>query len=523
MTIPHVLIVLDGWGCRDPAPDNAISVSDTPTWDQLWNQSPHCLVSASGQDVGLPDGQMGNSEVGHMNLGTGRIVDQDLTRINKSITDGSFYSNPVLTRLMDDIGEAGSSLHILGLVSPGGVHSHEDQIRAAVKMAFDRGVSAVYVHAFLDGRDVPPKSAAASLTRLDRSVREAGSGGIASIIGRYFAMDRDQRWDRVEKAFRLIATGVGEHRAHDVTAAIEAAYSRGETDEFVTATTISHGSGPVAIRDGDAVLFMNFRADRARELTRAFVEPGFDHFDVSSRPDLLDFVTLTQYAEDLNATPAFRPATLENGIGEYLGARGKTQLRIAETEKYAHVTFFFSGGREEPYPGEDRILVPSPKVATYDLAPEMSAGEVTTRLVKAIADQSYDLIVCNYANGDMVGHTGDFAAACQAVEYLDGCLARVVEAVRQAGGHCLITADHGNVEQMHDPQGGQPHTAHTSNLVPLVYVGDRDLTMTDGGTLRDIAPTLLDLMNMPQPAEMTGHSLLEDTLLANTPTDQTRR
>ncbi len=508
MTIPHVLVVLDGWGYRAAAPDNAIAVGDTPTWDELWQRAPHCLVSASGTDVGLPEGQMGNSEVGHMNLGTGRVVDQDLTRINKAIADGSFFTNPVLTGLMDGLRDAAGSLHILGLVSPGGVHSHEDHIGAAVTMAFEAGVQNVYVHAFLDGRDVPPKSAPDSLARLDRSIREAGSGGIVTIIGRYFAMDRDERWDRVEKAYRLIAHGEGEHRAHDVSAAIEAAYSRGETDEFVHPTVIAHGSDPITIRDGDGVLFMNFRADRAREITRAFVQKGFDAFDVASRPELRDFVSLTRYAEDLEATPAFGQEAHTNGIGEYLSGLGKTQLRLAETEKYAHVTFFFSGGRETPYPGEARSLVPSPKVATYDLQPEMSASEVTTRLVKAIEGREYDLIVCNYANGDMVGHTGDFEAARRAVECIDGCLAQVVRAVHAAGGHCLITADHGNVEQMHDARGGQPHTAHTSNPVPLVYVGDRHLTMIDGGTLRDIAPTLLDLMDLPLPVEMTGHSLV---------------
>ena len=510
MTTPYVLIVLDGWGHRKGGQDNAIALGNTPTWDNLWQHQPHSLISASGFDVGLPDGQMGNSEVGHMNLGTGRVVDQDFTRINKSIEDGSFNKNETLLDLTAQLQQSGKSLHILGLLSPGGVHSHELQIKAAIDLAFDRGVSNVYLHAFLDGRDVPPSSAASSLAAAERWFEGSGTGGIATIMGRFYAMDRDQRWDRTEKAYGAITEAQAPFHEADTQTALQAAYARGETDEFVQPTTVEVNGDSVPIADGDTVLFMNFRADRARQLTRSFINDEFNDFDRGSIPRLSQFVTLTQYAEDIQTKIAFGPASLRNGLGEYLSDLGKTQLRLAETEKYAHVTFFFSGGIEVPFPLEDRILIPSPKVETYDLQPTMSALEVTKELEGAILSEKYDLVVCNYANGDMVGHTGDLDAAVEAVECIDGCLARIIDAVQQVSGHCLITADHGNVEQMNDAKTGQAHTAHTNELVPLVYVGNKDLVLTTG-TLRDVAPTLLDLMDLPRPSEMTGESLIEAT------------
>ena len=495
---PALLVVLDGWGHAEPADDNAIHVASTPHWDRLWGGGSRTLISGSGRDVGLPDGQMGNSEVGHMNLGAGRVVHQDLSRIDLAIKDGSFASNPVLNAA---IGKArGARLHVLGLVSPGGVHSHEDQIAALIAMAEHAGVT-VRLHAFLDGRDTPPRSAAPSLARFgDR---------VASICGRYYAMDRDARWDRVRAAFDMLTLGTFTGSHADAVSALQAAYARGESDEFVRPTTVGNWPLRVGIRDGDVVVFMNFRADRARQLTRAFVEDGFDAFPRARRPRLGDFVTLTRYADDIPAACAFEPEIVRNSFGEHLSGLGMRQLRIAETEKYAHVTFFFSGGREQPFPGEDRVLVPSPQVATYDRQPEMSAPEVTDRLVAAIESGAYEAIVCNYANADMVGHTGDFDAAVRAVEAVDGCLGRIVAAVEATGGHCLITADHGNVERMRDATTGQAHTAHTSELVPLVYVGPGNVRLDAGGTLSDVAPTLLELMGLAPPAEMRGRSLLE--------------
>ena len=511
MTTPYVLIVLDGWGHRDDPEDNAIAMANTPAWDNLWQQRPHCLISASGPDVGLPGGQMGNSETGHMNLGTGRVVDQNLMRINRAIDDGTFYKNPTLLELMHSLADNGKSLHILGLLSPGGVHSHENQIKAAVTLAFDQGVANVYVHAFLDGRDVPPRSAQASLSALTDYISQRGAGGIASITGRFYAMDRDQRWERTQKAYRLITQGKAEFNSNDSLSGLQQAYRRGESDEFVNPTAIRINGELITTGDGDGVLFMNFRSDRARQLTRSFADSHFDHFDRSVLPVLTSLVSLTQYADDLDIPCAFAPLVLDNGLGEFISNLGKTQLRLAETEKYAHVTFFFSGGRETPFPGEERELVPSPKVATYDLQPAMSAPEVTERLIKAILDQQYDLIVCNYANCDMVGHTGNMDASISAVECIDQCLAQVIEALTQVNGHCLITADHGNVEQMSDNTTGQAHTAHTSELIPLVYIGSRELAFhTAIGSLRDVAPTLLYLMNITPPVEMTGKSLLTD-------------
>ena len=510
----HLLIVLDGWG-YNPAPEhNAIAAARTPTWDRLWRDAPHTLISGSGGDVGLPDGQMGNSEVGHMNLGAGRIVHQDLTRIGDAIANGEFERNKTLKRVFKKLKKSGKALHVFGLLSPGGVHSHEDQIFKLLECAQTQGVGDICVHAFLDGRDTPPRSAAESLAQLDATLARLGVGQLASIVGRYYAMDRDQRWDRVERAYNLLHRGEAPFHANDGREALANAYARDEGDEFVQPTAI-HGADdlPRRIEDGDAVVFMNFRADRARQLTRAFVDQDFEGFERRSRAQLSDFVMLTRYAEDIDAACAFQPETLRNTFGEYLAGLGKTQLRIAETEKYAHVTFFFSGGREAPFPGEQRTLIPSPRVATYDLQPEMSAVELTDALVLAIEEGNYDAIICNYANGDMVGHTGDFDAAVKAVETLDRCLERVVAAIDANDTQCLITADHGNVEKMQDTQSGQPHTAHTCEPVPLVYVGNERVELHDGGSLSDVVPTLITLMGLPVPSEMTGRPLIDPSVV----------
>jgi|26BtaG_2_1085354.scaffolds.fasta_scaffold02205_5 2,3-bisphosphoglycerate-independent phosphoglycerate mutase len=507
---PTALIILDGWGHRDPAADNAISNARTPFWDKLWQNQPKTLINTSGMFVGLPQGQMGNSEVGHMNLGAGRVVYQSLTRIDKDLEDGLFQKNEALCNAIDKAVANNKAVHIMGLLSPGGVHSHEDHMLAAAELAAARGAKEVYIHAFLDGRDMPPRSARPSLEKAAARMKSLGVGRVATIVGRYFAMDRDNRWDRVEAAYNAMTLGEAEFTCDDPVTALDQAYERGENDEFVKATHIrAEGQPEGTINDGDSVLFMNFRADRAREMTRTFVEPEFDGFDRRKHPELADFVMLTEYAADIKTSCAYPPEQLANGLGEYMASQGKTQLRIAETEKYAHVTFFFNGGLETPFEGEDRILVPSPKVATYDLQPEMSAPEVTDKLVEAIKSGKYDLIVCNYANGDMVGHTGKMDAAVKAAECLDQCVQRVVEALDEVGGEALITADHGNCEQMTDPNSGQVHTSHTIGPVPLVYTGHRNVNLKDDGSLCDIAPTLLTLMGLQQPQEMSGHSLAE--------------
>ncbi|MEH6422421.1 2,3-bisphosphoglycerate-independent phosphoglycerate mutase [Pseudomonas sp. CGJS7] len=502
---PVVLLILDGWGHRDDPEDNALAQADLPNWRGLLASEPHTLIHTEGRHVGLPDGQMGNSEVGHMNLGAGRIVYQDLTRVDAAIEDGSFYANEELRAACAAAKSANACLHLLGLLSPGGVHSHEQHIFAMIELARREGVARVAVHAFLDGRDMPPKSAAPSLQRLQQACDAAGNAHIASISGRYYAMDRDKRWDRQLRAWNAIVEARGEQHAATALEGLDAAYARGETDEFVAPTSIGDAR-PMA--DGDAVVFMNFRADRARQLTAAFVDPKFDGYD-ARRPKLSRFVCLTEYDAKLPAPVAFGPDDLRNTLGELLAANGLTQLRIAETEKYAHVTFFFSGGREDPYPGESRILVPSPKVATYDLQPEMSCPEVTAKLVETIRAQAVDVAICNIANPDMVGHTGDLQAAIQAAQAVDKAIGAVVAAVREVDGALLITADHGNLEMMRDASTGQPHTAHTVGPVPLVYLGPRKATLRGGGALRDVAPTILDLLGLPQPADMTGQSLLE--------------
>ena len=505
-----LLLILDGWGHREATDSNAIAIASTPSWDSLWQQQPSTLIDTSGQSVGLPAGQMGNSEVGHMNLGAGRVVYQSLTRIDKEIEEGEFYENEVLVQAAKLAASSETALHVLGLMSPGGIHSHEDQIMAALELARQRGVRKLYLHAFLDGRDTPPRSALASLQRAEAFFQRHGIGRVASLCGRFYAMDRDNRWDRVHSSYRLLTEAKAPFTSASASAGLEAAYQRDEDDEFVQATVIqSDGEAPALIDDGDVVLFMNFRADRARQLTRTLVNDDFDGFERNVRPLLGDFVMLTEYAADIDAACAYPPQVLDNVLGQYLADNQRTQLRIAETEKYAHVTFFFNGGREAPFAGEDRTLIPSPQVKTYDLKPEMSAVEVTDDLVKAIASGNYDTIICNYANGDMVGHTGNFEASIRAVETIDACLSRVISAIEEAGGHMLITADHGNVEQMLDPETHQPLTSHTSGPVPLVYVGASDLTFTGEGSLCDIAPTLLYLMSMPVPDEMTGKVLLQ--------------
>ncbi len=507
---PLALIILDGWGQSDDPESNAIHSASTPVWDRLMADYPHSHIATSGNDVGLPDGQMGNSEVGHMNLGAGRIVYQNLTRISKAIEDGNFFDNPVLTSAIDKAVAAGKAVHIMGLLSEGGVHSHQQHIQAACQLAAKRGAEKLYLHAFLDGRDTPPRSAASSLAAMDSTFATLGVGRTASVVGRYFAMDRDQRWERTEAAYRLLTEARGLFSAATAQQALEAAYDRDENDEFVSATAIqAEGQPKAAIEAGDAVIFMNFRPDRSRQLSRCFTEAGFDEFDTGLAPGATQFVTLTQYADTIDAPCAYPPETLDNCLGDWLAAAGKTQLRLAETEKYAHVTFFFNGGVEQPFDGEERILVPSPNVATYDLQPEMSAPEVTEHLVNAIHAGRHDLIVCNFANGDMVGHTGNFDAAVKAVEALDVCLGKIVEALLATDGQCLITADHGNVEQMQNAETGQAHTAHTCEPVPLVYVGKQaaSIALSDGA-LCDIAPTLLQLLAMEAPAEMTGKSLI---------------
>ncbi|MEJ5904951.1 2,3-bisphosphoglycerate-independent phosphoglycerate mutase [Pseudomonas kermanshahensis] len=504
---PLVLIILDGFGHSESPEYNAIYAANTPVYDRLRASQPHGLISGSGMDVGLPDGQMGNSEVGHMNLGAGRVVYQDFTRVTKAIRDGEFFSNPVLTGAVDKAVGAGKAVHILGLLSDGGVHSHQDHLIAMAELAAQRGAEKIYLHAFLDGRDTPPRSAKSSIELLDQTFAKLGKGRIASLIGRYFAMDRDNRWDRVAAAYNLIVDSVADYTADTALAGLEAAYAREENDEFVKATRIGEA---VKVEDGDAVIFMNFRADRARELSRAFVEPDFNEFPRARLPKMAAYIGLTQYSAKIPAPAAFAPSSLDNVLGEYLAKNGKTQLRIAETEKYAHVTFFFSGGREEPFEGEERILIPSPKVATYDLQPEMNAPEVTDRIVEAIEQQRFDVIIVNYANGDMVGHTGVFEAAVKAVEALDTCVGRIVEALDKVDGEALITADHGNVEQMEDACTGQAHTAHTTEPVPFIYVGKRKVKVREGGVLADVAPTMLKLLGLEKPVEMTGTSILID-------------
>ncbi len=502
MKKPLVLMILDGFGIAGDN-GNAIKAANTPNLDKLFAANPITQIGASGMDVGLPDGQMGNSEVGHTNIGAGRIVYQELTRITKSIKDGDFDNNEAFLKAMANVKANGSALHLMGLLSNGGVHSHNEHLYALLALAKKQGIEKVYVHALLDGRDVPPSSGKDFVQELMDKMAEIGVGRVATVMGRYYAMDRDNRWERVGKAYAAMVYGEGEHAACPVCA-VENSYAAGVTDEFVVPTVID-GAQPVSAND--SVIFFNFRPDRAREITRTFVDPDFNGFERKNGFFPLVYVCMTQYDKTMpNVDVAFKPQTLENTFGEYISNKGLTQLRIAETEKYAHVTFFFNGGVEKQYPGEDRILVNSPKVATYDLQPEMSAYEVTDKMVEAVKSGKYDVIILNFANCDMVGHTGVFEAARTAVEAVDTCVGRVADAVAEMEGAILLTADHGNADKMFEDDGS-PFTAHTTNPVPFCVIG-YPCTLRTGGKLADIAPTMLKILGLPQPAEMDGESLI---------------
>ncbi len=503
---PVALVILDGWGVRSSCDFNAACIAKTPVMDRLRSEWPNSLLKASGQAVGLPEGQMGNSEVGHLNIGAGRIIYQDLSRITLAIEDGSFFANPALKNACQQAAVKGTKLHLLGLLSNGGVHSHNQHLYALIKLAKDTGVKDVCIHAFLDGRDTPPQSGADFLKELEEQCAEIGLGRIATISGRYWVMDRDNRWDRVEKSYRGMTEGVGNHSATSAEA-IATAYADGKTDEFVEPTSIG---ARATIDDDDAVIFFNFRADRAREITRALTFETFAGFTRNKLPKLADYVCLTEYDETFGLPVAFPSETYPQILAEVVADAGLRQLRIAETEKYAHVTFFFNGGVENAWPGEDRVLIPSPKdVATYDQKPSMSAFEVTEEVLKRIASEQYEVIILNFANCDMVGHTGILDAAVQAVQTVDSCLGQVVDGVLAAGGKLLITADHGNCEQMLG-DNGQPHTAHTSNLVPFVLVDpDHKEGQVRDGILADLAPTILELLGLDKPEVMTGTSLIE--------------
>ncbi|MCD7774941.1 MAG: 2,3-bisphosphoglycerate-independent phosphoglycerate mutase [Clostridiales bacterium] len=503
MKKPYVLCIMDGFGNNPDSYGNAIKAAKTPNLDKLFADCPNTLIGASGLDVGLPDGQMGNSEVGHTNIGAGRVVYQELTRITKSIEDGDFFENEALVGAMENCKKNGTALHIMGLMSNGGVHSHNTHLYAIVEMAKKYGLEKVFIHCFMDGRDVPPTSGKDFVSELFHKLKDIGVGKIATIEGRYYAMDRDNRWERVVKAYDAITKceGVKFTCGKEL---MEQSYADGVTDEFVV-PSVNEEAEPV--KDGDSVVFFNFRPDRAREITRAFVDPDFTGFEREQIKNLY-YVCMTQYDASMpNVHVAFKPESLDNTFGEYLSDKGMTQLRIAETEKYAHVTFFFNGGVEKQYPGEDRILVNSPKVATYDLQPEMSAYEVTDKVVEQIESGKFDAVILNFANCDMVGHTGVFDAAVKAVETVDECVGRTVEAVKKMNGVMLITADHGNADKMMEADGS-PFTAHTTNLVPLIVV-NKDCQLRDGGKLCDLCPTLLDIMGLEQPPEMTGKSLIK--------------
>ncbi|MFK5925437.1 MAG: 2,3-bisphosphoglycerate-independent phosphoglycerate mutase [Desulfuromusa sp.] len=506
-TEPVALVILDGWGISENCENNAACQARTPVLDRLRQEYPISRLSASGQDVGLPDGQMGNSEVGHMNIGAGRIIYQDLSRISLAIEDGSFFDNPVLRRVCDRLVVSGGKLHLLGLLSDGGVHSHITHLYALVRLAQQLGVKDVCIHAFLDGRDTPPQSAVDYLQQLEAELKTIGLGRIVTITGRYWAMDRDNRWERVQKAYLALTEGVGQH-AGSSAEAIASAYAADQTDEFVEPWVVDQSG---SIDAGDGIIFFNFRSDRAREITRALIFKTFDGFARNKVPQLVDYVCLTEYDASFNLPVAFPSETYPDILAEVVSNAGFKQLRIAETEKYAHVTFFFNGGVEQPWPGEDRVMIPSPKeVATYDLKPSMSAVEVTDEVVRRVESNEYQLIILNFANCDMVGHTGILAAAIEAVETVDSCLGRVTDAVTKAGGKLLITADHGNCEQMVD-ENGRPHTAHTTNPVQFIFVDPsrKDQSVRDG-ILADLAPTILELLELDKPAAMTGQSLLVD-------------
>lgn len=507
---PLILLILDGFGVRAETDYNAIAHANTPCWDSLQQKYPMTQLDCSGRIVGLPDKQMGNSEVGHMHIGTGRYVPQDFSRVSDAIESGSFFANPALCLAIDEAKSKDGTLHILGLLSTGGVHSHINHILAMLEMAAKKGLKNVAIHAILDGRDVAPSSAESALKNLQDKIDLVGVGHIASIIGRFYAMDRDNRWERVQKAHQLIVLGESEYTAQSAIEGLHNAYQREETDEFVEATAILNAQGEAtSLADNDAVVFMNFRADRAREICQAITDTDFLGFERDHAGFQGCFVTLTEYHEKFSYPMAYPSMEIKNSLGEVLAQQGLLQLRLAETEKYAHVTFFMNGGVDEPNIGEDRILVPSPKVRTYDMQPEMHAAQVAKHLVNAIAEQKYDVIICNYANCDMVGHTGKWGAALQAVETIDASLAALVEALEKVGGQMLVTADHGNIEQMRDADGG-PLTSHTTNPVPLVYVGGEQ-PLADGGSLKDLAPTMLAILGIQKPVEMDGTSLLTES------------
>jgi len=507
---PTGLLILDGWGHREDVEHNAIAQANTPNWDKLIANNPHTLIGTSGIDVGLPTGQMGNSEVGHMNLGAGRVVYQELTRIQKDIDDGRFFNNNALLSAIDKANDRGHAVHIMALLSDGGVHSHISHVKASLTLAVERGAK-TFLHVFTDGRDTAPESALGYIEEIEAHIKSIKGGCIASVTGRFYALDRDSRWERTQEAYEVICCGQSEFKANSAKEAVEAAYARGETDEFIQATAILNKKGKkIKVKDGDSIIFMNYRADRARQITSAFIIDDFGDFHRCKTPILASFVTLTQYSksfENFGATIAFRPTKLKNTFGEVIAKYKLRQLRIAETEKYAHVTFFLNGGVEAPYLGEDRILIPSPKVRTYDLQPEMSVAELTDNLVEAIGSDKYDTFICNIANPDMVGHTGNFEACIKAVEAVDQALGRILEAIDKAGGQIVITADHGNIEMLIDPVTGKPLTSHTTFPVPLAYFGPKEVTLRSGGALPDVMPTLLDLMDIDKPEEMTGVSL----------------
>ena len=507
---PLLLMILDGWGIGAPSNCNAVTCASTPNFHRLMNEYPNTLLQTSGEAVGLPAGQMGNSEVGHLNIGAGRIVYQDLTRIDRAVRSGEITANPALAEALQQAKKNNSALHLMGLLSDGGVHSEIEHLFSLLEMVRGFGLERVFVHAFLDGRDVPPASALEYIDLLEKKLLDLGIGKIATLGGRYWGMDRDQRWERVEKHYRAFTEGEGV-KAESAHQAVENSYKANVTDEFVEPTVITDAQGvPLGvIQDGDSVIFFNFRADRAREITRAFVDPDFQGFHRQKQPQVY-FVCMTQYDVTIPASVAFPPQKITNTLGEVLAQHGLRQLRIAETEKYAHVTFFFNGGVEAANPGEDRALIPSPKVATYDIKPEMSAREVTERLLQEVQSDKYDVIVLNYANADMVGHTGIIDAAIKAITTLDECVGQVLKAVLDQGGAAIITADHGNAEEMQEPGTGEPITCHTKGPVPLILVDpDYRGVRLQSGSLQDIAPTMLYLLGLPQPAEMTGRSLIQ--------------
>lgn len=507
---PLTLVILDGWGEKECCEKNAIALADPQVFKALKQEYPSTILEASAMEVGLPRGQMGNSEVGHLNIGSGRTVYQEITHISKEIHDGTFFENRELKKAMQYAVDNGGALHLMGLVSDGGVHSHIDHISALLEMAQRQGMTRVYLHAFLDGRDVPPVSALTYIEALEETMSRLGIGKIATVMGRFYAMDRDKRWERNRQAFEAMVAGTG-YKAGSARDAVENSYQEKTTDEFMKPAVVVDDSGmPVGlVQDGDGIIFFNFRADRARQITRAFVDHDFKGFDRIRHPEVY-YVCFTQYDVDIKAPAAFLPQNLRNTLGEYLSQQGLRQLRIAETEKYAHVTFFFNGGIEKPNLNEDRVLIPSPRVATYDLQPEMSASQVTERVIKEIEKGTYDVVIMNYANPDMIGHTGNMEATVKAIKVVDQCLGQVVKTVQNAGGVTIVTADHGNCETMVDEKTGQPHTAHTTNLVPFILVGEayRGKSLKPRGCLRDVAPTMLSILGLPIPKEMTGENLI---------------